>query len=318
MHDGLDLHVGAAAVGRSQHPDRGQFISRIHQGAPHQTAIDHLLPFIKMFLSVGQARQMVSPKGFQADSQVAERPEQDRHVARLDGHRTSTHDQGFFFQNVIPQPARQGIRLRPAGRLRVCVFLRQGDEAEFHPFVRQGQRIRRHGQERFVQRLQPFDGSGRKHIRATAVHGVKQLGVGPKISLQSIPLTFGCRRQDVVADNGIVGFNIRPPKRINGLLGIAHDKQFARRRLHAMPFPGFGARGLGQKQDDLVLDRVGILKFIDDNRLVLLFQFGAHVRVVPQQAPRPREQSVKRHQPLFHKGGPAMSHKRGQELHRVP
>ena len=142
--------------------------------------------------------------------------------------------------------------------------------------------------------------------------------MGPKVSLQRIPLTFSRRCQDVVANNGIVGFDIRPPKRINGLLGIAHDKQFTRGRLHAMPFPGFGALGLGQKQDDLVLDRVGILKFIDDNRLVLLLQFGAHVRVIPQQGPRPREQSVKRHQPLFHKRGPAMRHKGGQELHRVP
>ena len=67
--------------------------------------------------------------------------------------------------------------------------------------------------------------------------------MGPKVSLQGILFPPG--RQDMVPDNGIVGFDIRTSKRINGLLGIAHDKQFPRRRLHVMPFPGFGALGLG-------------------------------------------------------------------------
>ena len=243
MHDRLDLEVGTAAIRRPQHPNRAQFITGVYQDAQHVAAIDHLLTFIKVFSPFGEARQVVSPKGFEGDSQVGERSKQDRNVARLDRHRATTQKQGFFFQDFLSQPTRQGIGLRATGRFRIRVLLRKGDDAEFHPFVGQGKRVRWHGNERFVVRLHPFDGSGRKQIGATAVHRIQHLIMGPKVSLQGILFPLG--RQDMVPDNGIVGFDIRTSKRINGLLGIAHDKQFPRCRLNTMPFPGFGAFGLG-------------------------------------------------------------------------
>ena len=287
LHDRLDLDVGTAAVWRSQHPDCGQFIPGVGQETPHVAAIDHLLTFVKVFFPFGKARQVVSPKGFEADSQMGERSKQDRHVARLDRYRATTQEQVFLVQDFLPQPARQGVRLRAAGRVRIRVFLRKSDDAELHPFVEQGKRVRRHGNQRFVKRLHPFDGSGRKHIAATAIYRIQHLVMGPKVSLEGILLPLG--RQDMLPDDGIVGLDVRPSKRINGLLGIAHDKQFTRFRMHVMPFPGFGAPGLGQKQDQLVLDRIGVLKFIHDDRLILLFQFGPHVRMVSKQGPGPRE-----------------------------
>ena len=76
------------------------------------------------------------------------------------------------------------------------------------------------------------------------------------------------------------------PKPINRLLWIPDDHELAR---------GETARILrigGQQRDDLCLDLVGVLKFIDQQRLKLILIVPPNTVVVPQQVPDAKQQIV--------------------------
>ena len=68
---------------------------------------------------------------------------------------------------------------------------------------------------------------------------------------------------------------------VDGLLRIAHHEQLARRR-HGLAPVALRRIGGRQQQQDLGLQRIGILKLVDEDALVSLLQFGARA-IVPQQ-----------------------------------
>src|SRR5439155_1858623 len=88
-------------------------------------------------------------------------------------------------------------------------------------------------------------------------------------------------------------FDVRPAKREDRLLRISHDKQFARLQFNIPPCRRRSIRPFGEKQEDLVLDRIGILKLIHQNRLETDLHERPDLRMVFQQVPRSREESCK-------------------------
>ena len=75
---------------------------------------------------------------------------------------------------------------------------------------------------------------------------------------------------------------------IDGLLGVAHHVELARRRRGFAPV-ALGRIGGGQQQQNLGLQRVGVLELVHEDALVILLQLGARA-VVAQQVARVQEQ----------------------------
>ena len=59
--------------------------------------------------------------------------------------------------------------------------------------------------------------------------------------------------------------------------------------------------GFGEIEQDLVLDRIGILKFVDEDRAVAPFEVRAHVILVADEIARAHEQAVERKMPFADK-----------------
>ena len=264
----------------------------------------------------------MTPEGFEVGSHVGQRAKQHRNVARLNGYRLTVQKQRFFINDFILQPLGQCFSLCTAGLIRlpillfpVCVFLRRRNEPELDPFMGKGIGFLRRGDERFVARLHAFDGIIRKQPGTTAVHRFEHLRVGAKVFLQGVTLTAG--RQKMVLHDGIVGGNIRPSKRINGLLGISHDEQFPRLRLHVTPFFCFLSHGLSQKQNQFILHRIRVLKFIDQDRTILVLHFCADGRMVPKQVTCPGKQPAERHESVRRERRSALNDERIENLQHV-
>ena len=81
----------------------------------------------------------------------------------------------------------------------------------------------------------------------------------------------------------VIGVDVGTPEAVDRLLGIAHHEQGARSRLQ--PAPVLLALVLpGEVEHDLSLDRVSILKLVDQQVGVAILEVGAHLGVLPQQA----------------------------------
>jgi hypothetical protein len=97
-----------------------------------------------------------------------------------------------------------------------------------------------------------------------------------------------------------IGFNIGATKSVNRLLRIPDDEDFSRNYSHSAPVRR-GRTGLfGQVKQDLILDRIGILKFVEENRAVAPFQIGPHARVIAHQVAGAHQQTFEGDMALAH------------------
>ena len=76
--------------------------------------------------------------------------------------------------------------------------------------------------------------------------------------------------------------DVGAPETVDGLLGIADDEQLAGLETHGAPVVGGGAP-LGQQEDDLRLQRVGVLELVDQQIVESRLKGGAHVAPPQQQ-----------------------------------
>ena len=106
-----------------------------------------------------------------------------------------------------------------------------------------------------------------------------------KITTQGQLFSAGCLAQHEIMNDGIIGFDIRSPKRINRLFGIAHNEELARRQPNLRPRTRLVCRVFGQVQNQFVLNRVRILKLINQNRVELLFDFSSYPWRITKQVP---------------------------------
>ncbi len=80
--------------------------------------------------------------------------------------------------------------------------------------------------------------------------------------------------------HSLEGFNVGSAEGIDRLLGIPYDKQFAWLQVHVMPRGLMAARPFTEVEDNFVLHRIGVLKLVDQDRPIDLFDPGADGRMV--------------------------------------
>jgi len=79
------------------------------------------------------------------------------------------------------------------------------------------------------------------------------------------------------------------PEPIDRLLGIADDEQLARLRANRAPVAFRGVVG-GKQQEDLRLQRIGVLELVDEQVSEATLEVGAHGRDVAQEIARAHQQ----------------------------
>ena len=124
----------------------------------------------------------------------------------------------------------------------------------------------------------------------SAVDDVKYSCIAAKIGRQ--PAFDAILRLDDFLDDFEIGLDVGPAKSIDRLFGIADDEDFAGSQFHLAPVLGRSALGFGEIEQDLVLDRIGILKFVDEDRAVAPFEVGAHVILVADEIACAHEQAI--------------------------
>ena len=80
------------------------------------------------------------------------------------------------------------------------------------------------------------------------------------------------------------------PEPIDALLGIAHDEEGAGPGRDTPPVVAVGVRIARQQQQDLGLERIGVLELVDQHASVALPKFAASTRVLAQQLGRQHKQ----------------------------
>ena len=91
----------------------------------------------------------------------------------------------------------------------------------------------------------------------------------------------------------LVEDDVRPPEAVDGLLGIADEEEPARVDLHLVPRRRCAHRlAAGDERGDLDLQRIGVLKLIDQQVRELLAQAAPHRRVATQEVACLHEQVV--------------------------
>ena len=98
----------------------------------------------------------------------------------------------------------------------------------------------------------------------------------------------GAARLEQLADFAI-GLDIGAAESVNRLLRIADEKQLARNRRDATPVAPVGIVG-GEQQQDLGLERIGVLEFVDEEMREARLKSASHLRMSRQQIARAQQQ----------------------------
>ena len=81
--------------------------------------------------------------------------------------------------------------------------------------------------------------------------------------------------QDDLSHHVQVALNVGAPKGVNRLLRVSDHEDFTWLDLDRLPLGGALAEFFRQVEENLVLNRIGILKFIDENGLEKILEFFA-------------------------------------------
>ena len=86
-----------------------------------------------------------------------------------------------------------------------------------------------------------------------------------------------------------VDADVGAPKAIDRLLRVADDEELARRRRHRAPVADRGIARREQQQD-LGLQRIGVLELVDEQVREAQLKRGAHLRVIAHEIARRHQQ----------------------------
>jgi hypothetical protein len=116
------------------------------------------------------------------------------------------------------------------------------------------------------------------------------------------------------AAHGLVSFDVRAPKPVDRLLGIAHDEEGAgnRRELPPVPLVGLLSR---QEKEDLRLDGIGVLELVHEDRRESLEQRASDLGVVAQEIARVEEKVLEVQLALAPPPLPILFPRVGEQVH---
>src|SRR3990167_979800 len=94
----------------------------------------------------------------------------------------------------------------------------------------------------------------------------------------------------------LISLDVRPPKGINGLFGVAHDKKLSRFKGHLAGIFAVMSRCLRKEKDNFILDGIGVLELINEYGTELALKLFTNVAIcfILQQIPGKGEESVER------------------------
>ncbi len=124
------------------------------------------------------------------------------------------------------------------------------------------------------------------HRRERSVHDALNVGHASKALVQLDLDRTG--RHEAVADS-LIRPDVGPPEPVDRLLRVADDEELARHGCDVLPprLPGVGRR---KQQQQLGLERIGILELVDEDPLEALLEMPPHLRIVPDQVARAEQQ----------------------------
>ena len=93
-------------------------------------------------------------------------------------------------------------------------------------------------------------------------------------------------RQDDPPDHVEITLNVGAPKSIDRLFGVADDEDFTRLKLDRLPVGGVLTGLFSQVEENLVLNRIRVLKLIDEKRFEKVLELFAQRPVIAQEISR--------------------------------
>src|SRR4030095_15117464 len=84
-------------------------------------------------------------------------------------------------------------------------------------------------------------------------------------------------------DDFEIGLDIRAAERVDRLLRVANDENLSGDEFYIAPLFRRKARFFREIKKNFILDRVRVLKFVDENRAELPFQLLTYVRTIAHQ-----------------------------------
>ena len=129
-----------------------------------------------------------------------------------------------------------------------------------------------------------------------AVDSVEDRRVAAKVGGE--PALDAVLRFDDFFDDFEIGFDVGAAKGVDRLLRVADDEYFSGNDSNLAPVHRCLTGLFGQVEENLILDRIGVLKFVDENRAVAPFEIRAYAHLVAHEIARAHEQAVEREMPF--------------------
>ncbi len=129
-----------------------------------------------------------------------------------------------------------------------------------------------------------------------AVDSIQDRRVAAKIGRK--PAFDAILRFDDFLDDFEIGLDVGAAKSIDRLFRIADHEYFPWDYFELAPIHRGLAGGLGQVEENLILNRIGVLKFVDEDRAIAPFEICAHALLVAHEIARAHQQAVERKMPF--------------------
>ncbi len=294
----VNLLIGESAQRRAQHADQGQTIVGIFHRAEQIDGIDDFFRGVKVALALDDVANPLAAQRLQVVVNVGELAQQNGHVFRLRAHRFAmrSEDRGLA-QDLLFQPARQALAFQTARGLGVDLPVRDDlAHQELGHAARRGASTGR-GMNGDVGRLHAVLRLDETFKRA--VDAIEDRRVAAKVGGE--PAFDAVLRFDDFLDDFEIGFDVGAAKSVDRLLRVPDHEDFSRNDFHLAPIHRGLARLLGQVKKNLILDRIGVLKFVDENRAIAPLEIRAHAHLIAHEIARAHEQAVEGQMPFADK-----------------
>lgn len=269
--EAVDVPVTLPPRRRAEEGDQGGPVVWIGDRAKQVNGIDDFLSTIKTALAFDNVGDIPSPQRLQIVVNPRQRPHQNGDIgcAKLSRASILIANDGFS-DHLFRKPSRQGFSLRASCNLGIrCGFPAFG-QPDGDLWNRAGRCSLRRRRKCIIPSRRDGDiirldaGGGLDQLSEEGIDDIEDGPGASKVGRE--PAMDASLIKDLVLDN-LVGLDIRPPESVNGLFRIAHHKKLPGEKTDVPPPAASPARflpkGFCKKEENLVLNRIGILKFVD-------------------------------------------------------
>ncbi len=290
----INLAVGESAQRRAQHAHECEPVVRVVDRAQQVHCIDDFLDGIEMPFALDHVGDAASAQRLEVVVDIGQFSQQYRDIPGLNGARFSFSIRNHrLAQRFFLEPAGQTLGLEPARPLAVELvvaaanfshgYLAEGESISFLVAVARGR-----GADRDILGLQAC--SRPDQPVENSVDDVENFSMAAEVGRK--PAFDAVLRYDDFLHDFQIGFDVGAAKRVDRLLRIADHEDFSLGELNVFPVGRLHSDLLGKVDEDFILDGIGVLEFIDQDRLEAALQLLAHRPMIAHESSRAREQAV--------------------------